>query len=153
MPENKEGHDLDREVLELLNELRVALPGVQVLFAFLLVVPFNQGWTKVESSGKAAYFTAFIATTIASVLLMAPTSQHRLRWRQRDKEQLLTTANRLTIAGMVALAIALTSAVFFVTNELFGGGTGVGVAAGAAVLFGLFWFGVPLWREARDERS
>src|SRR4249919_1266533 len=102
----------NRELIELLNELRVALPGVQVLFAFLLAVPFASGFPKLSPTGRDLYFTAFIATALSSVLLIAPSSYHRLRWRQHDKERMLIISNALTIAGLFSLAVAITCVVF-----------------------------------------
>lgn len=137
----------DRELIELLTELRVALPGVQVLFAFLLVVPFSQGFADVTRAQRAVYFGAFIATTIATALLIAPTSYHRLRWRARDKERMLITSNRLTIAGTVFLAVAMVCVVFFITDFLYGGlSAWVTVAMAAAFLW--LWYGLPLKRAA-----
>lgn len=135
----------DRELIELLNELRVALPGVQVLFAFLLVVPFSQGFADVTSSQKGVYFAAFLCTTLATVLLIAPTTYHRLRWRQHDKEQMLATSNKMVIAGMVTLAVAMSCVVFFITDFLYSGLTAA-VTAMAVGLFGFFWFALPLYR-------
>jgi hypothetical protein len=86
--EEREQGDLDRELIEFLNELRVALPGVQVLFAFLLAVPFATGWEKVDESQKYAFMVALLAAALGTVLLIAPTTYHRLRWREHDKEQL-----------------------------------------------------------------
>ena len=95
----RNAEDLDRELIELLNELRVVLPGVQVLFAFLLAVPFSSGWTRVTDLQRDVFFLAFICTAAASILLIAPSAYHRLRWREGDKEQMLRTSNRLAIAG------------------------------------------------------
>ena len=85
MPESKQ----DRELIELLNELRVVLPGVQVLFAFLLTVPFTQYFPKVTDSQKNVYFAALLLTAVATAFLIAPTAFHRIRWRDRDKEYTL----------------------------------------------------------------
>src|SRR5262249_51360667 len=85
--------DLDRELIELLNELRVALPGVQVLFAFLLAVPFANGFPKLSQTGRDVFFAAFLATALSTALLIAPSSYHRLRWRQNDKERMLVISN------------------------------------------------------------
>ncbi|HET6771316.1 MAG TPA: DUF6328 family protein [Actinomycetota bacterium] len=101
MPDEDRKQRVDRELIELLNELRVALPGVQVLFAFLLTVPFAQRFSQVSGLQRAVYFVALLATAVASVLFITPTAYHRLRWREPDKEQMLFTANRLTIAGTV----------------------------------------------------
>ena len=108
MSGQRSAEDLDRELIELLNELRVALPGVQVLFAFLLAVPFANGWERVTDLQRDVFFLAFIATAAASILLIAPSSYHLLRWREGDKEQMLRTSNRLAIAGTVFLALGMT---------------------------------------------
>jgi hypothetical protein len=141
---------LDRELIELLNELRVALPGVQVLFAFLLAVPFSQGWEKVTGAERYAFFASIMCATISTVLLIAPTSYHRIRFRQGDKAQMLKTANRLAIAGTVFLALAMTAAVFLVTEVVFDDLAAALVAGGVAGLFGWFWYGLPLSRRAVD---
>ena len=142
---------LDRELIELLNELRVALPGVQVLFAFLLVMPFQQGFTRVTDLQRDVYFFSFLCTAAASVLLIAPSAYHRLRWRQRDKEQMLVTANRLSIAGTVFLALGMTGVVFLITDVLFATTAAAIVTAAMALLFGWFWYGLPLLRRLRDQ--
>ena len=97
----------NRELIELLNELRVALPGVQVLFAFLLAVPFANGFPKLGRLDRDIFFVAFIATALSTVLLIAPSSYHRLRWRQHAKERLRVVSNGLTIAGLACLAVAM----------------------------------------------
>ena len=140
----------DRELIELLNELRVALPGVQVLFAFLLVVPFSQGFVDVTSTQKGVYFASFLCTTLATVLLIAPTTYHRLRWRKHDKEQMLATSNKLVIAGMTLLAVAISCVVFFITDFLYSGLTAI-VTAVAAASFAFFWFGLPLYRQVSEK--
>jgi Family of unknown function (DUF6328) len=102
--EEDEKQRLDRELIELLNELRVVLPGVQVLFAFLLILPFSKGFAQVTESERVVYIAAVFCTTLATVLLTAPSSYHRLRFREHLKEQLIETSNRLAIAGMVFLS-------------------------------------------------
>ena len=101
---------LDRELIELLNELRVALPGVQMLFGFLLALPFSVGFEHTSAVDRRAYFVSFLAAAAASVLLIAPSAYHRLTWRQRDKEHLLRAANVMAIAGLGCLAIAVSAA-------------------------------------------
>jgi cobalamin synthase len=145
MPESKQ----DRELIELLNELRVALPGVQVLFAFLLVVPFSQGFREVTSTQKHVFFAAFLCTTAATLMLIAPTTYHRLRWREHDKEQMLATSNRLVVVGMTFLALAMSCVVYFITSFLYSG-PAVAVTALAAAAFAFFWFGLPLYRHFTD---
>lgn len=144
---------LDRELIELLNELRVALPGVQVLFAFLLTVPFSQRFAQLTDFQRDAYFATFLCAAFAPVFLIAPTAYHRLRFRDFDKERLITTATRLSITGTIFLALAITGTVFVVTHVLFGTAL-AGAVAGA--LFGSlvwFWYGLPLLRKLQDERG
>jgi hypothetical protein len=140
--------DLNRELIELLNELRVALPGVQVLFAFLLAVPFASGWQRVTNFQRDVFFVAFLCTTAATILLIAPSTYHRLRWREHDKEHLLVTANRLTIAGSVFLALAIISVVLLITDLLFSLGWAILATALVAFGFGWFWYGLALLRRA-----
>ena len=150
MPKQEE-KDLDRELIELLNELRVALPGVQVLFAFLLAVPFTQRFPQVTSLQKDAFFLAVICTAISTVLLIAPSSYHRIQWRQRDKERMLETSNRLAIAGTFFLAVAMTAVVFLITDLIFGNATTAIATAAIALLFAWFWYGLPIMRRLRGD--
>ena len=148
----EESHDerVNRELIELLNELRVALPGVQVMFAFLLAVPFTDRFGKVTDLQQDAYMTALLCTVAGSVFLIAPTAFHRIRFRDRDKESLLVISNRLAIIGTVLLAVAMTSSVFLVTDLLFKGTTTAIISGLVAGLFGLVWFALPLFRKATD---
>ena len=146
MSDGRSKEDLDRELIELLNELRVALPGVQVLFAFLLAVPFASGWTRVTPLQRDVFFVAFLATAAASILLIAPSSFHRLRWREGDKERLLQTSNVLAIAGTVFLAIGMTAAVFLIADILFAAWWAALTTAVVAGGFAWFWYGLPLLR-------
>jgi O-antigen/teichoic acid export membrane protein len=150
MSDNRSQEDLNRELIELLNELRVALPGVQVLFAFLLAVPFTNGWRRVTGVQKDVFFAAFICAAVCSVLLIAPSAYHRLMWRQGDKEHILETANRLTIAGMAFLAAAMSLVVFLITDILFQAHWAAAVTAAVALWFAWFWYGLPLLRRRRD---
>jgi predicted membrane channel-forming protein YqfA (hemolysin III family) len=147
----KESKDerLDRELIELLNELRVALPGVQVLFAFLLAVPFTQRFERLTSVQKDVFFAAFLCTAVSTALLIAPSSYHRLRWRERDKEHLLRTSNRLAIAGTVFLAAAIIGVVYLVTDLIFGLVPTLVATLLAAVLFAWLWYALPLVRRLR----
>jgi fucose 4-O-acetylase-like acetyltransferase len=139
--ESKE-EQLDRELIELLNELRVALPGVQVLFAFLLGVPFTQRFGQVTELQKDVYFLTFLCAAVATALLIAPSAYHRLEWRRGDKEHLLVVSNRLAISGTV----------FVVTDMLFDAPSAAVVAALTAAFFGWLWYGLPLLRRSRLER-
>ena len=145
---------LNRELIELLNELRVALPGVQVLFAFLLTIPFTgSAFDKLTELQKDVYFGTFCMTILATAFLMTPTAYHRLRWRRRDKDRMLRISNRMAIAGLVSLALAITGSAYLIADILFGqGGAMVTVLAIVAVIGGL-WFVLPLTREATDHED
>ena len=150
MADEDEDDRLDRERIEVLNELRVALPGVQVLFAFLLTVPFTNRFADVTDRQKDAYLVALIAAAIGSILLIAPTAHHRIQWRQRDKEAILRTANNVALAGTVAVAIGMTASVFLITDFLFKASVTALVTGLVAGCFVWLWYGMPLLRRARD---
>jgi uncharacterized protein DUF6328 len=143
---------IDRELIELLNELRVALPGVQVLFAFLLTVPFSSGFGDMTSMQESWYFASFLATAGAIVALMAPTTYHRIQFRQGDKDRLLRTANRLAIAGTALLSFAIGSTVFVVADVLHPTSTAAIVAGVVFTVMVWLWFGLPLVRRFQDRR-
>src|SRR4249919_206872 len=98
--EETEGERLDRNLGELLQELRVALPGVQVLFAFLLAVPFQQNFTKITGFQEKVYFATLLMTAISAILLISPSAYHRMTFRMQQKDDLVFLANKLTIAGL-----------------------------------------------------
>jgi predicted membrane channel-forming protein YqfA (hemolysin III family) len=150
--EESKDERLDRELIEFLNELRVVLPGVQVLFAFLLTVPFANRFTAITDLQRQVFFVVFLCTTAATALLIAPSAYHRLRWREYDKEQMLRTSNRLAIAGMVFLSLALVGAAFLVTDLLFHPAAAAVVTAAVAIFFAWFWWVLPLSRKLRDRR-
>jgi hypothetical protein len=137
---------LNRELIELLNELRVALPGVQVLFAFLLTIPFSSRFPKVSSGERYVFFAAFLLTTLATALLIAPSAYHRLRWRQHDKERMLRVSNSLAIGGMTAFAAAMCCALYVVSELLFGLAAGILTAVCGAATFAALWYALPLSR-------
>jgi hypothetical protein len=139
------------ELIELLNELRVTLPGVQVLFAFLLAVPFTNRWERVTDTQTDAYFVALLATLLGSVLLIAPSAYHRLRWREATDDELLRVSNRLAIAGTVCLAVGMTAAVFLITDLVYKSTVTAVVTALAAGSFAWFWYGLPLLHRARKQ--
>jgi hypothetical protein len=149
-PDETKEERINRELIELLNELRVALPGVQVLFAFLLAVPFTQRFRQLTDGQEYAFFLALLGTAAGSALLIAPSSYHRLRFRQHDKEQMLRTSNRLAIAGTLFLALAMTSAVYLITDLVFAASVTVIVTALTAATFAWFWYGLALTRRVRD---
>jgi hypothetical protein len=142
---------IDRELIELLNELRVALPGVQVLFAFLLTVPFSQGFAQTTSFQRDLLFGVLLSTAISAALLIAPSAWHRLRFRQRDKELILFVSNRMAIAGLGFLALAMVGAVMLIANYVFSDTLTIVSGIVAFVLFGSLWYVLPLARAV--ERS
>ena len=153
-PEHEnEKERVDRELIEFLNEVRVVLPGVQVLFAFLLTVPFTGTFGKMDGSPLTAYIVAFFATAAAAVLMITPTPMHRLQFRTGDKEGFLRLSNRLVLAGIACLAIAMVAVVWLVAQVLFtdgGGATIIAVLAGTIVV--ALWFVLPLVNRFTDER-
>jgi hypothetical protein len=143
---------VDRELIEFLNELRVALPGVQTLFAFLLIVPFSNGWKDTTDFQRDVYVVAVLATALSTLLLIAPSSQHRLLFRAGDKEHLLLVGNRCAIGGIAALAVAMTAVLFLIVEVVLGRSWAAVVAAIATAAFVIVWFGYPLVRRARSRR-
>ncbi len=141
---------LDRNLMELLQELRVALPGIQVLFAFLLVVPFQQGWAAVTDFEQTVYYVTLLLTAAASICLIAPTARHRIRFRELDKEWVVQTANRLTIAGLGLLGLAITGALLLVASVVYDTEVAAATTASVVILITWIWFVAPLIRELRD---
>ena len=142
--DESEGERLDRQLAELLQELRVILPGVQVLFAFLLTVPFTARFEDITDTQRGVYVGVLLGTALATVLLMAPTARHRLRFRQRRKAQIVEISHRLTIAGLAVLAVAVSGAVFLVTDVVYGrtGALAAGIATMAVIA--VVWWLLPL---------
>ena len=147
MSEESQDERLDRELEELLQELRLALPGVQILFAFLLVVPFNNRFTETDELQRDVWFAALLLALGAVACFIAPTAYHRLRFRDFDKERLVTTASRLAVVGLVCLGCALSASAFFVTGFVFDDRVAAAVLALAVGLIGGLWFALPLVRK------
>jgi hypothetical protein len=143
---------LDRNTIELLNELRVAATGIQVMFAFLLVVPFNTGWKKTTSFERTDYFVTLALVATAAFLLMAPPIQHRLLFRHHEKRYLVTMGNRLAIAGMSFLALGFTGILVLLSAYVVGGLAPAIVGVLTFAFIGGLWFGVPLARRDRERR-
>lgn len=135
---------LDRNLIELLGELRIALPGVQVLFAFLLVAPFNQRFGRTTTFERHLYLATLLITLLSSILLIAPTVIHRLEFRRGQKAYVVDISNRLTIIGLFTFAVALSSAVGLVTGFLFGTTTAIVTTAITVAVFGAVWLALPL---------
>lgn len=134
----------DQELIELLNEARVALSGASVLFGFLLVVPFSSRWGETSDVQRAAYVVAFLSTLLAVLALMMPTAYHRLRWRERNKERMLRYSHLGVFAGMVCLAVAMTAAVYLVIDTVVSTPWAVVTTSAAGAAFALVWFALPL---------
>lgn len=135
---------LDRELMELLNELRVMLPGVQVLFAFLLVVPFSERFASTTTNERIAYYVSLASAALCSILFMTPSVYHRVQFRQHDKERLLRLGNVVVIAGTIVLGLGIASAVYFVTGFLVDDGIGLVAGSTTFVILTIMWWGLPL---------
>ena len=144
MSDESKGERLDRELGELLQELRVILPGVQVLLAFLLTAPFQQRFAQLPGSMRNAFFAAIVCATLATAFLIAPSAHHRMRWRAGDKERLVRIGNKMTIVGTVFLAAAIVLALYVVTDVLFATNLAVITAIGGLVLFAGLWYVLPM---------
>jgi hypothetical protein len=140
-----EGERANRELMELLNELRVALPGVQVLFAFLLTVPFSQRFERLGDTDRRVYMAAVIATAAATICLIAPTAHHRMRFRSGVKEHLLRAANVLAVTGLVLLGVAMAAVIYVITDMVYDSSLAAALAAGLAGAAVSVWFLLPLF--------
>jgi hypothetical protein len=136
----------DRQMTELLQELRIALPGVQILFAFLLTVPFAQGFQRTTDFQRDLFYAVLIATALSTVCLIAPTATHRLRFHRSDRAYIIESANRFLIGGLVFLTLAILGAVVLITDYLFDGGLVWIFPALVAVVLMVTWFVRPLVR-------
>jgi hypothetical protein len=147
-PEERTGEDRHertaREMIEFLNELRVILPGVQVLFAFLLTVPFTQRFPQLNDLQTGVFFATLLCTAIATALLIAPSSHHRVLWREGARERRLELGNVLALAGLIFLVPAMVGVIFVISDLIFGLATAVSVTALLALFFVLLWFVLPL---------
>ena len=144
-----EAERLDRNLAELLQELRVALPGVQVLFAFLLAVPFQQNFSQITGFQEKVYFATLLLTAASAVLLISPSAYHRMTFRMQQKDDLIFLANKLAIAGLTFLALAMTGAIMLITDVLFGPVATVITSILALAMFVVFWAALPLQRRGR----
>jgi cation transport ATPase len=144
---DEEQQRLNRQMTELLNELRVAMPGVQVLFAFLLAVPFQQRFQMVNAFQRDVYLFTLLAAATATAFLVAPSAYHRIAFQEHEKERIISMGTRQFVCGIVALAVAMTGAVLLVTDVLFKATTTIVVVVCVAALFAWLWFGIGLWRK------
>lgn len=136
----------DRNLVELLQEVRVVQTGVQVLFGFLLMAPLTNGWRRLGSALQGEYFVTLLLAAAGAILLIAPTAYHRVLFRQGDKEYLVRVANRLTIAGLAAVGLAMIGSIAFVAGILFPEEAAIAVGALASCVCALLWAILPLAR-------
>ena len=136
---------------ELLQEVRVAQTGTQILFAFLLGVPFTQRFAAVTSFQQTVYFVTLLSAAGASAFLIAPSAYHRILFRQRERPFVIEASNRLTIVGLCFVAVAMTGVILLITDLLYSSLTAAIITALAAGVFVLLWFVVPLMRRVRDD--
>ena len=141
--------ELDQEWSELVEEHRLAMPGTQVLFAFLLVLPFQRRFQELSDQQTYVYYAALLCAAVAIVLLITPTAAHRLLWRHGDKDVLLRVSTVTGIAATGFLAAGMTASVYLITDFLFGEPATAIVTAVLAGLFVAFWYGLPLLRRLR----
>ncbi len=142
---------VDRELIELLNEMRVVLPGVQVLFAFLFAAPFATGWRNVTDLQSRVYMASILCAALSNAFLIAPTTYHRLTFRMGFKERLIRTGNVCLLAGTLMLAVAMTLALFVVTSVVVDDTWALIVAIASGVVILGLWYAFPLSLRERDE--
>jgi len=143
-PESREGEPVDGDLNDLLQELRILLQGAQVLAAFLIVVPFGQGFAKIDRTEQWVYLATFISSVGSMVFFVAPAAQHRLERPLKDRDRFKQTATRITVVGLVLLSAALVLATNLVVTEVVGRTIGIGVAASVAGVIGMLWWMFPL---------
>ncbi|HKD94587.1 MAG TPA: DUF6328 family protein [Gaiellaceae bacterium] len=143
----------DRELIELLNELRVVLPGITVLLGFLLAVPFARGWTRVTEFQRDVFVVAFLSTAVSVALFVAPSSYHRIRFHHGEKPYLLKISNRFAIAGIAAAAVSLEAVVLLVTDFVVSRGFAIAVTAALFVVIAVLWYVLPLRAAFRDRSA
>jgi O-antigen/teichoic acid export membrane protein len=150
---------LNRNLNELLQELRVSQTGVQILFAFLLALPFAQRFTKVTTFQRDVYFATLLLAAAASAFFIAPVSAHRLLFRRKGKEHLIYSSNWMAISGLGCLAVAIVGVILLISDFLFGAVTAAVSTGIAFLLFVVLWYLLPLrwlirhgWPE-REARS
>ncbi len=144
--EETDGARTQRQLIELLNEVRVAMPGVQVLFAFLLALPFQSRFSEITGSERTLYYTALLSSALASALFVASASIHRVLFHLHQREYIIRTGNRLTLAGLGALAVAMTAAISLATEFIYNDTVAKIVGVGTGLFLLGFWFILPLER-------
>jgi amino acid transporter len=152
-PEETPKERANRELIELLNELRIVLPGVTVLLGFLLAVPFANGWKRVTPFQRDVFVVAFLSTAVSVAFLTAPSSYHRLRFRHGNKEHMVKVGNRLSIAGIAASAVSLEAVVLLVMDSVVSRGAAIAAAVCLFVVVASLWYGLALLAAVRDRSA
>jgi amino acid transporter len=152
-PEETPKERANRELIELLNELRIVLPGVTVLFGFLLAVPFANGWQRVTPFQRDVFVVAFLSTAVSVAFLTAPSSYHRLRFRHGNKEHMVKVGNRLSIAGIAASAVSLEAVVLLVMDSVLSLAAAIAAAVSLFVILVWLWYGLAGWAVLRDRSA
>lgn len=142
-----------RQLDELLAEIRVVLPGVQVLFAFLLTVPFMSSFHGVTAAQRIVYFVSFLATTAAMALLIVTPAYHRVRFQQRQKANIVSAGSRLALLALALLGVAVVGVVYLVTDVLYRWPVAVVVAAAISIMLAGLWYLFPITREGVEALS
>ena len=151
MADETERERVNRELIELLNEVRVALPGVQVLFAFLLILPFQQGFSKTSELDRLIYTIALLFSAVAAALFIAPSAYHRLNFRRDIKEEMLFDSNKLIIAGLVCTAIGIACSVYLVVDVVQGAAAASIATVAAVLVYGVLWLALPIARRGEPK--
>ena len=141
--DESEAERIDRNLIELLQELRVASIGVQVLFGFLLSLPFTTRFSTLDDTQTALYVVDLALAALATALLTAPVAHHRLVFRRHEKERLLHRANLMAIGGLAALGLAISGSVLLVLTVVADGIVVGVIAAGVAAIIAFLWFVMP----------
>lgn len=139
-----EGQRLDRHWLELLQELRVAQTGVQILFAFLLVVAFSPPFQEAGGFTHSVFAATLVVTAMATGLLIAPVSVHRLVYRRQLRQELVTAASRMAIGGLLLMLFAVAGALLLALDVVLPRGLAITIAVLVVGWFAVFWYVVPL---------
>ena len=151
MADETDRERVNRELIELLNEVRVALPGVQVLFAFLLILPFQQGFSKTSEFDRGIYTIALLFSAVAAALFIAPSAYHRLNFRRDIKEEMLFDSNKLIIGGLACTAIGIACSVYLVVDVVLGAAAAAMATVAALVLYGVLWLALPIARRGEPK--
>jgi hypothetical protein len=141
---------VDRELGELLEEIRVILPGVEILFGFLIILPFSEGFGDIHGSERIVYLVSLLCVSTGLALLVAPTPYHRIRFREGDKPALLLIANRMVVCAAVLVAIGIALSLYLAVQTVVGSTTAGVIAGFNALWIAWFWFGLPLLRRHQD---